>query len=164
MTIGDHVALWNGSLRHKMHTPAPPRLPCWSSAQVTLVYNGPLKQDKPLSVGAAQKTSCMLRGISTSLPPQPRHPREGQMARSPHRAFLPVPFASGVSGTRTKAHPPMSQESLAARRRRCASCEKMPNHQEQRGEIVLIRWPQEHLCYKLCKVVGHHLHHQDRQY
>ena len=64
MTIGDHVALWNGSLRHKMHTPAPPRLPCWSSAQVTLVYNGPLTQDKPLSVGAAQKTSCVPQGIS----------------------------------------------------------------------------------------------------
>ena len=78
MTIGDHVALWNGSLRHKMHTPAPPRVPCWSSAQVTLVYNGPLKQDKPLSVGAAQKTSCVPRGISTSPPLQPIHPREGK--------------------------------------------------------------------------------------
>ena len=114
MTIGDHVALWNGSLRHKMHTPAPPRLPCWSSAQVTLVYNGPLTQDKPLSVGAAQKTSCVPRGISTSPPLQPIHPREGKMAQSTHRAFLPVPFASGVSGTRTKAHPSISQESLAA--------------------------------------------------
>ena len=56
----------------------------------------------------------MPRGISTSLPLQPIHPREGKMAQSTHRAFLPVPFASGVSGTRTKAHPPISQESLAA--------------------------------------------------
>ena len=91
MTIGDHVALWNGSLRHKMHTPAPPRLPCWSSAQVTLVYNGPLRQHKPLSVGAAQKTSRVPRGISTSPPLQPIHPREGKMAQSTHRAFLHRP-------------------------------------------------------------------------
>ena len=126
MIIGDHVALWNGSLRHNMHTPAPPRLPCWTATQVTLVHNGPLTQDKPLSVGAAQKTSCVPRGISTSPPLQPIHPREGKMAQSTHRAFLPVPFASGVSGTRTKAHPPMSQESLASQRRRCASCEKCP--------------------------------------
>ena len=149
MTIGDHVALWNGSLRHKMHTPAPPRVPCWSSAQVALVYNGPLKQDKPLSVGVAQKTSCVPRGISTSLPPQPLHPREGKMAQSTHRAFLPVPFASGVSGTRTKAHPPMSQI-IGSTKAQVRIMRKMPNHQEQRGEIVLIRWPQEYLCYKLC--------------
>ena len=98
MTIGDHVALWNGSLRHKMHTPAPPRLPCWSSAQVTLVYNGPLTQDKPLSVGAAQKTSCMPRGISTSLPPQPLHPREGKWHRVHTALFALCPLHQECQG------------------------------------------------------------------
>ena len=163
------MALWNGSLRHKMHTPAPPRLPCWSSAQVTLVYNGPLTQDKPVSVGAAQKTSCVPRGISTSPPLQPIHPREGKMAQSTHRAFLHRPQRrpnTRAPGTDTR------QQANLGKRKPCfqsVSCSQrrskaMPNHQEQRGEIVLIRWPQEHLCYKLCKVVGHHLHHQDRQY
>ena len=171
MTIGDHVALWNGPLRHKMHTPAPPRLPCWSSAQVTLVYNGPLTQDKPLSVGAAQKTSCVPRGISTSPPLQPIHPREGKMAQSTHRAFLHRPQRrpnTRAPGTDTrqqanlgKRKPCSVSQSVSCSQRRSKA---MPNHQEQRGEIVLIHWPQEHLCYKLCKVVGHHLHHQDRQY
>ena len=149
--IGDHVALWNRSLRH----------------------NGPLRQHKPLSVGAAQKTSRVPRGISTSPPLQPLHPREGKMAQSTHRAFLhrpqrrPNTRAPGTDtrqqanlGKRKPCFQSVSQSVSCSQRRSKA----MPNHQEQRGEIVLIRWPQEHLCYKLCKVVGHHLHHQDRQY
>ena len=145
-------------------------LASWSSAQVTLVYRGPLTQEKPLSVGAAQKTSCVPRGISTSPPLQPIHPREGKwhkvhtalFSTGPSEDLTPVRQARTPGNKRTleSANLVFSQSVTCSQRRSKA----MPNHQEQRGEIVLIRWPQEHLCYKLCKVVGHHLHHQDRQY